>query len=180
MFERFEPAARQAFLDARSEAGTAGQRKVRSEHILLGLLAEPGPAADTLTAAGLDLGALRARIPRGKHFTPTGLDPDALAAVGIDLDAVRRAADAAFGAGSLDMVRSPGLRRLGLADDGKDVLVRAVREAQRTGRRQISTGHMLIGILDQKQNGALTLLASSGADRAALRADVVARMAHNQ
>jgi hypothetical protein len=115
MFERFEPAARQAFLDARSEAGTAGQRKVRSEHILLGLLAEPGPAADALTAAGLDLAGLRAGIPRGRHFTPTGLDPDALASVGIDLDAVRRAADAAFGPGSLEGARSPARGRPGRA-----------------------------------------------------------------
>jgi hypothetical protein len=36
---------------------------------------------------------------------------------------------------------------------------------------------MLIGILDQKSNGALSLLAEAGADVAALRADVVRRMA---
>lgn len=176
MLERFDPAARQALVDARIEAGRAGQQKVRSEHVLLGLLAEPGPAADTLAAAGLDLTELRSRIPRGGHSAPPALDADALASLGIDLDAVRRATDAAFGRGALDLVAPGGRRLLPIADDAREILVRAVREAQRTGRRQISSGHMLIGILDQKSNGALTLLAESGADPGALRADVIRRI----
>ena len=106
MFERFEPAARQAFVDARDEAGRAGQDEIRSEHVLIGLLREPGPAADALTAAGLELAALRARLPRGDHDAPGGLDADALSTLGIDLDAVRRATDAAFGPGALDRVGS--------------------------------------------------------------------------
>ncbi len=177
MFERFEPAARQAFVTAKNEAGYAGQDKVRSEHVLLGLLAEPGLAADALTAAGLDLADLRARIPRGSHVEPTGLDGDALARIGIDLDAVRRATDAAFAPGALDLVVPPGRNRRPIADDARDVLVRAVREAQRLGDQHISSGHMLIGILDQKRNGALTLLADAGVDMNALRADIGRRVA---
>ncbi len=42
MFERFEPAARKACVDARTEAERAGQDKIRAEHVLLGLLAVPG------------------------------------------------------------------------------------------------------------------------------------------
>src|ERR1700741_198828 len=100
VFERFEAAARQAFVDARQEAGQAGQDQIRSEHMLLGLLREPGPAADALTAAGLGLQSLRAHLPRGDSNAPAGLDADALGTVGIDLDAVRRATEAAFGPGA--------------------------------------------------------------------------------
>ncbi len=176
MFERFEPAARQAFVDAMQEAGRTGQDAVRSEHMLIGLLREPGPAADALTAAGLELAALRARLPRGDRDVVDELDAVALSTLGIDLDAVRRATDAAFGPGALDLVAVPGRRKLPFADDAKQSLAGAVRQAQQLSQRTISSGHMLIGILDQRRNGALTLLTGAGADIAALRADVLDRI----
>ncbi len=164
------------FVDARQEADQAGQDEIRSEHVLIGLLREPGPAADALTAAGLELAALRARLPRGDHDAPDGLDADALSTLGIDLDAVRRATDAAFGPGALDRAGVPGRRRLPFADDTRRSLAGAVRQAQQLSQRSISSGHMLIGILDERRNGALTLLTGAGADIAALRADVLARI----
>jgi ATP-dependent Clp protease ATP-binding subunit ClpA len=176
VFERFEPTARQAFVDARDEARRAGRDRIGSEHMLLGLLAEPGAASDALTAAGVDLESLRARVPRGSHQAPGGLDAEGLATIGIDLDAVRRATDAAFGPGALDRAAVPGQSRLPVADDAKAGLVQAVRQAQQLGQRQISCGHMLLGIIDQQRNAALTLLAQAGVDIAALRADVMRRM----
>ncbi len=176
MFERFEPTARQAFADARDEARRAGRDRIGSEHFLLGLLAEPGTAAEALAAAGADLESLRARVPRGSHEAPAGLDADGLALVGIDLDAVRRATDAAFGPGALDRAAVPGPSRLPIADDAKAGLAQAVRQAQQLGQREISSGHMLLGILDQRRNAALTLLSQAGIDIAALRADVLRRI----
>ena len=176
MFEKFEPSARRAFVDAWHEAGQAGQDKIRSEHVLLGLLAEPGLAADALTAAGLELAGLRARIPHGDHLVSGGLDADALSSLGIDLDAVRRATDAAFGPGALDRVAVPGRTRLPMADDTKRTMVGAVRQAAKLGQRQIGSGHMLIGIIDQPRNGALAVLTQAGTDIAALRADVMRRI----
>jgi ATP-dependent Clp protease ATP-binding subunit ClpA len=178
MLERFEPAARQALANARSAASQTGQRKIRSEHVLLGLLSEPGLAADTLTAAGLKAADVRSRLPRGGHIAAAGgLDAEALASLGIDLDAVRRATDAAFGPGALDRVAPRGRKLLPLADDTREILIRAVREAQHTGQRTITSGHVLIGMLDQKSNGALTLLAETGTDVSALRAEVRRRLA---
>lgn len=176
MFERFEPAARRAFVDAREEARWAGQTKISSEHLLIGLLREPGPAADALTAAGLDLTSLRARVPRGAAGAGHSLDADALASLGIDLDAVRRATDAAFGPGALDRIAAPGRDRLAFAPDAKKSLLGAVRQAQQLHQQTISSGHMLVGILDQERNGALTVLSQSGTDIAALRADVLSRL----
>jgi ATP-dependent Clp protease ATP-binding subunit ClpA len=176
MFERFAQTARQAVIDARQEAAWAGQDRVHSEHVLLGLLREPGPAADALTAAGVDAEALRARLPRGDHEIRAGLDADALSTLGIDLDAVRRAADAAFGPGALDRARVPGSSRLQFSPDAKQTLAGAVREAVHRSQREITSGHLLLGILDQKRNGALTLLTGAGTDIAALRADVIRRL----
>ncbi len=175
MFERFEPTARQAFVDAKDEAKLAGQDAIHSEHVLVGLLREPGPAADALTAAGIKLAELRARLPRGGADCG-GLDAEALSSLGIDLDAVRRATDAAFGPGALDRIGVRRNRQLPLAADAKQSLVGAVRLAHRLSQRTISSGHMLFGILDQDRNGALTVLTQAGADLGALRADVLRRI----
>lgn len=173
MFERFEPGAKQALIDARDEARRAGKDRIGSEHVLLGLLAQPGTAADALTAAGVTLSAVRSRVPGGSG---SSLDADALASLGIDLDTVRRATDAAFGPGALDKVRRPGRRMLPMADDTKQIVVGAVRQAHQHGEREITSGHMLIGILDQPDSGALAILAGAGTDVQALRADVLRRI----
>ena len=177
MLERFEPAARQALVDARVEAGRAGQDKIRCEHVLLGLLAEPGTAADALEAAGLSLTDLRARVPRGGRPGSATLDADALASLGIDLDAVRRATDAAFGPGALDFVQAPGRGRLVFADEARRTLADAVRQAQQRGQHEITSAHMLVAIIDQPRNGAVALMSQAGVDIAALRADVLRRIA---
>jgi ATP-dependent Clp protease ATP-binding subunit ClpA len=176
VLERFASGARQAIVDARDEASRAGQDKIRSEHLLLGLLAEPGEAADAMSAAGLALEDLRARLPRGNHPGPVTLDADALAGLGIDLDAVRRATDATFGPGALDNAVVPGRKRLPMADDAKQALAGALKKTVRQGQRQITSGHVLLGIIDQPRNGALTVLAAAGADIGALRADVLRRI----
>ncbi|HYB86170.1 MAG TPA: Clp protease N-terminal domain-containing protein [Streptosporangiaceae bacterium] len=180
MFERFGHDARRAVVAARYEAVRAGRSQIGCEHLLLGLLAEPGPAAAAMAAAGLRLTAVRARLLRGSQAEPDPLDADALALVGIDLDTVRRAADAAFGPGALDRAgpgraRRPG--RMRLTADAKKALERALRAAAGLRHRELNGGHLLIGIIDQGGNGALDLLAASEVNATGLRADVLARLA---
>lgn len=176
MLERFTSSARQAVADARYEAGRAGQDRVHSEHLLLAVLSQPGEAADALAESGLTVEKLRACVPTGTHPGPAGLDAGALASLGIDLDAVRRATDATFGPGALDRVMLPGRKRLQFADDAKHALAGAARQAVRLGHRSITTGHLLLGIIDQPANGALAALVDAGANVAALRAGVLRRM----
>jgi ATP-dependent Clp protease ATP-binding subunit ClpA len=180
VFERFGHDARRAVVAARYEAVRAGRSQIGCEHLLLALLAEPSPAAAALTAGGTELTALRAALPRDGQPDPDPLDADALALVGIDLDTVRRAADAAFGPGALDRAgpgraRRPG--RMRLTADAKQALERALRAAARLRHRELNGGHLLIGIIDQGGNDALDLLAASGVNAAGLRADVLARLA---
>jgi ATP-dependent Clp protease ATP-binding subunit ClpA len=180
MFERFCQDARRAVVRAREEAAVAGQGEIGCEHLLLGLLAEPGPAAAAMTAAGLELTALRSRLPQAGREEPDTLDADALASVGIDLDQVRRAAEATFGPGALDRARRARSRRPGrmrLTAEAKKALELALRAAVELRHRELTGGHLLIGIIDQGHNGALELLSAFAASPAALRADVITRLA---
>jgi len=192
MFERFAKDTRRTVVRARHEALRAGADQVGCEHLLLGLLAEPGPATQALAAAGLATSELRAQLPGGPAARPVPLDaepadPDpldaeALAAVGIDLDSVRRATDAAFGPGALDRARSARRGRsraaghVTLSDDARTSLQLALRSTVRLRQSSISTGHLLIGMLDQADNAALDILTAAGIDLAAVRADVAARL----
>jgi ATP-dependent Clp protease ATP-binding subunit ClpA len=171
-----EPAARQSTVEAQHEANRAGQAKISSEHLLLGLLVVPGPAADAVAAAGIEVADLRERISSGNGAASAELDGDALSSVGIDLDAIRRATDAAFGPGALDRARSPRSRHVRFSDDAKQAVVGAVRVADTLGQHAISPGHLLIGILDHQSSSAVRALADAGVDPAALRADVLRRM----
>jgi len=61
--------------------------------------------------------------------------------------------------------------------DAKKALELALRTAVRFRQREISGGHLLIGIIDHGDNGALDLLAAFAVDVAGLHADVLARLA---
>ncbi len=154
--------------------------EIGCEHLLLGLLAEPGPAAAAMTAAALGLSALRSRLPQAGRAEPDALDADALASVGDGLDQVRRAAEATFGPGALDRARRARARRPGrmrFTADAKKALELALHVAVELRHRELTGGHLLIGIIDQGRGGALDLLSACAASPAALRADVIARVA---
>jgi ATP-dependent Clp protease ATP-binding subunit ClpA len=182
VFERFCEDARAAVAAARAEAIRAGREQIGCDHLLLGVLAGGGPGAGALTAAGVTVTGLRERLTRGPGAPPDPLDADALASVGIDLDAVRRAADATFGPGALDRVSParPGRTAITggvrVSRDVRQALQRALVAARQLGQHGISSGHLLIGIIDQGGNPALGLLAQAGAAPAALRSEVVRRL----
>ncbi len=181
MFERFADQARQAVTTALNEARHQGTNQIDCEHLLIALAsASTGQAAETLTAAGLNPNRLRSLAATGPNSPNDQLDADALAAIGIDLDAVRRAAENAFGPGSLDRPsrnRSRPAGRARMTADAKRALELAVRAAHRGHQREITSGHLLLGILDQGNNRALTLLTNAEVQPTDLRADLTRRMA---
>ena len=77
MFERFTDKARQAVVVAQEEARRLGHPEVRTEHLLLGLLAVDGESAATRTLTGLEVplddlrGEVEERIGRGEG-APSG------------------------------------------------------------------------------------------------------------
>jgi ATP-dependent Clp protease ATP-binding subunit ClpA len=182
MFERFRPDARRAVARGMHEAVRARQDRIGCEYLLLGLLAEPGIAAQALADAGLEISSLRAQLPGGSTADPDSLDAEALGSLGIDLDAVRRATDAAFGRGALDRASAPRRDRLRITGgrrmtaDAKKSMELGLHAAVALHHNYISSGHVLLGILNQKDNAAQAALRAAEIDPASLRADVLRRM----
>lgn len=187
MFERFDEDARGAVVRAKSEAIRTGQAEVGTEQLLVALAAGTGPAAEALSAAGAGVATLRKLIPAGGG--PSALEPldaEALASIGIDLDTVSRATDAAFGPGSLTRTRAKRRvrRRKGssprMAEATKAALTLALHAALRLGHNHVSSGHILLGVLDQPASRAVSVLKSAGVDVPALRAQVTRELTRSE
>ena len=182
MFERFSQEARQVVVDARTEAGRLHHGFIGCEHLLLALSASDGTeAGQALAALGIETSALRAQVVALIGGTGPALDGDALASLGIDLDAVRRAAEASFGPGALDRDSTsrcgPDHGRVPFTPRAKKVLELALRNAVKRHDSVISTGHMLLGLIDQRNNAALRILREAGVDDDRLRQELASRMA---
>ena len=99
-----------------------------------------------------------------------GTEPEALAAIGIDLDEIRRRVEASFGPGALERGRRGRGRHVPFTPAAKKALELALREALRLGDREIGAEHVLLGLL--REGGAARLLERVGARPAALRAEL--------
>ncbi len=173
MFERFTRDARTAVVRAQDEARTLGDRTIGTQHLLLGVAGTgDDPAARALRDSGLTAGALRRQVLSGAG---AALDADALATLGIDLERVRQATEEHFGSGALDPApigRSPR-GHIPFSANSKKALELAVRSAQSSPSTTISTGHLLIGIIDVEKGLGARALAGCGVDLARLRAAVI-------
>ena len=101
MFERFTDDAREAVTAAQHEAVALRHGWIGTEHVLLGVLATGGGGARLLAGFGLDAAGVREDVVRIVGRGEDDLDPDALATLGIDLEAVRERVERAFGPGAL-------------------------------------------------------------------------------
>jgi Clp amino terminal domain, pathogenicity island component len=120
MFERFTDEARHVVVQAQEEARRLGHNYIGCEHLLLAAARSSEPAAEILREHGVTAERVEAVLVRntgrdsatGPADRGPGLDREALAAIGIDLDVVRDRIEAAFGPNALDRaVLSP--RRAG-------------------------------------------------------------------
>jgi ATP-dependent Clp protease ATP-binding subunit ClpA len=148
MFEKFTAGARDIVTSALDETRQRGDRRIGTEHLLLGLLHDPGsPAAQAL---GVDLAAARA----GLHT----LDREALASIGIDIEGITLPA----------IPGSP--KRTPFTSGARSVFERAVKEATRTKGRRIAPEHFLLALLDcDAQDPAAELMRNLRIDPAAVR-----------
>jgi hypothetical protein len=146
MFERFTPDARALVAQAPEHARRLGHRYVGGEHILLAAVSAGQPASAVMCAHGVTPELVEEEIVRRVGLGAgaglfTGLDEDALATIGIDLDAVRARIEASFGPQALSNAaqaaygerrRRPGPR--------PPRLVRAWRRRRRA-RRAVAMAH---------------------------------------
>jgi ATP-dependent Clp protease ATP-binding subunit ClpA len=172
MFERFTKDARRVVVLAQEDARMLNHHHIGTEHLLLAFCAHDNALRGTLRAHGLEASDLRSRIVR---HGGDPLDPEALRTLGIDLDAVREATEEAFGEGALDA--PPGRRgrptgHIPFTPQAKKALELSLRHAVRLKQKEIRSGHILLGLLHDKDFLAARLAAEAGADVASLRADI--------
>jgi ATP-dependent Clp protease ATP-binding subunit ClpA len=191
MFERFTHAARAAVVRAQAEARELQHPAIGAEHLLLALLADDsGPVARLLrdpavTATPVTAATFRADLVRRVGVGPEPVpnndvdDAEALKAIGIDLDAVRRAIEENFGPGALFLPPNTRPKRRGLlrrpvrsgrfSDQAKKSLELALREALSLKHRFIAPEHLLLGVLRDDRNLGARILADADVDLTALR-----------
>jgi Clp amino terminal domain, pathogenicity island component len=124
MFERFDQDARTLVGHAIEHARRLGHRYVGGEHILLATVSASAPGSAVMRTQGVTPELVEEEIVRQVGLGAGaglfgGLDRDALATIGIDLDAVRARIEASFGPQALtnaaqaayrDQRRHPGPR----------------------------------------------------------------------
>jgi ATP-dependent Clp protease ATP-binding subunit ClpA len=150
MPKRLSADARKLVLtSATEEARRRGDRRLGTDHLLLGLLHD----ADSPAAKALGVSLAEARA------ASEALDVAALAAVGIEIQALGEGPPVSFG------------RRLPpLTSGARAVFKRAIDQARPSRRGRIDTTHFLLALLSlQRPDPAAELLDALGVDPAAVR-----------
>jgi ATP-dependent Clp protease ATP-binding subunit ClpA len=106
MFERFTAGARAIVVQAQEHARRLGHGYIGCEHLLLAAASTGEPAGAALRERGVTPEGVEAEIVRRAGLGQaaglfSALDRDALASIGIDIDAVRAQIEAAFGPDAL-------------------------------------------------------------------------------
>jgi Clp amino terminal domain, pathogenicity island component len=194
MFERFTDRARTVMILARTTAAARGDQ-IRPVYLLHALTSADGVAARALAGLGIDASLVERELdrtaPLGRPLEgeATSGDAEALAAIGIDLDEIKRKVEESFGPGALERVppAPPGplgwTGRIALTGEAKQVLALAVKEARALHHGYIGTEHLLLGVLDlagRNPRGDFTLetLHDMGIDPAQARQRVLDELRH--
>jgi ATP-dependent Clp protease ATP-binding subunit ClpA len=193
MFERFTDKARTVVVLAKTKATERGDDQIRPVHMLYGLVTADGVAARALTALGVDPAAVERELgrsgPEGRAplGEPASGDAEALAAIGIDLDEIKRRIEESFGPDALERVplapKGPlnWTGHLPLNDQAKLSLALSLREARALHHNYIGTEHVLLGLLrvaERYPRGefAATTLPDLGLDPATARGRVLTEL----
>jgi ATP-dependent Clp protease ATP-binding subunit ClpA len=143
-----------------AEARDLGHNYVGTEHLLLALVREPrSGATQVLRELAVPPDAversLAAWLPWGARAT--GIDPDALATLGIDFEAVRERLEQSFGQGALERTHAG---RPGVCPGLKKALTYALDHG--TGARSFADEHILLGMLSVPDSVAARVLGEFG------------------
>lgn len=183
MFNRFTTGARDVVVGAQEQARGLGHHEILAEHLLLAVLAaRTSVSSVVLREHGIDEGRLTDEVTT----LGTG-DQEALRAIGIDLEAVRQRAEAAFGPGALDRPRprrAGFLRRRGSRLGGhlrfsaaaKRALEQSLRQAVALDHHYIGVDHVLLGLIADNADPAALTLHKLGVVPAEIRAQVQTQM----
>jgi ATP-dependent Clp protease ATP-binding subunit ClpA len=209
MLERFTGDARGVLTGAREGALRLGHDWIGCEHLLLALAATGGGVGTVLRDQGITpervrLEAVRlAGAGRGASLSDV-LDRDALASIGIDLDAVRGKVEAAFGPGAFTAAPARrthgrhgvrrrvrrvrraraaaaregpghGPRRIPFTPRARKCLMHAVREARAEHAGPIGVEHLGLAIVSMADGAVPPILSALGSSGPRLRAEILSR-----
>lgn len=150
MFERFADDTRKIVGFAMDEARCSGDKRLGTDHLLLGALHDPAPAA----LLGVMLDQARAAAAR--------LDRTALASIGIDAHGFERVPMPSRG------------KKPPFSSGARSVMEGMLRYAMDQKSRHITTANLLLSLLDcQEHDPAAVLLKELGVDRAGVRRRVL-------
>lgn len=195
-----DPDARTVGMRAFDHAIRLGHRYLGGEHILLALAQADTPAGVVLREHGLTPARVEAELARRAGAGLFGdLDWAALASAGVDVDAVRAQAEAAFGPQALSQanqavhrgplisrwnprrVRISGAERDGVflphSRSAEQALHAARQEAAARHAPEVSTGHLALGLIAADDGLVPPILAALGVSAAALRTAIEDRCA---
>lgn len=155
MFEKFTDKARGVLLSARSKAAERGDDEIHLVHMLYALTVSEGVAARVLAPLGAGPEAVERQLDqmRRRPGHQAEEDAEALAAIGIDIDEIKRKVEESFGPGALERVPLPRkgplnwTGRLSFSDQSKLSLSFSLREARALHHEYIGTEHLLLGLL---------------------------------
>jgi ATP-dependent Clp protease ATP-binding subunit ClpA len=146
---RLASEARDVVIAAVEETRARGDRRIGTEHLLLGILNDPGTPA--VRALGIDIEAARTALD--------ALDRAALTAIGLDVEGVERP-------------KTPRSRKRTPVTSGARSVLEAATKRMGTSRpRRITPEHLLLALLAcQPPDPAAALMDQLGVDRDAVRA----------
>lgn len=139
MFERFTDRARRVNVLAQEEARQLKHNYIGTEHILLGLLHEG-----------------------------EGIASQALTALGISADGVRKQVEAIIGIG-----QNPPMGHIPYTPRAKKVLELSLREALQLGHNYIGTEHILLGLIREGEGVAAQTLVKLGVELTVCRQQII-------
>ncbi len=164
-FERFTQRARSVLVAADAAAAASASLVIGTEHLLLGLYAEPdGVGAKVLLAMQIGRDEVEAALRALDEPAGSAGRSDATAGSGPDQPETPAAQPAEPAA--------PGSGRRPMSPRGRTALVNAVTVALELGHNYIGTEHILLGLYRDPDSLASLVLAETGAERAEVEARV--------
>ncbi|MDQ3954345.1 MAG: hypothetical protein M3285_02200 [Actinomycetota bacterium] len=162
---------------ARLEALSLNHNYIGTEHLLLAMtVADLGVASRVLAECGITEMGLKSQVVHELGAAQEGLtqrDAEALSALGIDLDQVRRRVEETFGAFALD-TPPPCPTGTPFTDKAMRALHATPRHARRLGHRRVGPEHLLLALMDDSSALAVKLVRRLGTTPSDLRDRTVA------